>query len=784
MKLFFIKSGFIIISVLLYIHVNGQNLCINEFVSSNSSGLQSTNGDYNDWIEIYNTTNQAVNLSDYYLSDDDQEVQKWKLPDLDIKAHGYVVIFASGNDTIMDEEIHGNFQISQSGETLVLSDKNNEIINQIQPIALPSNNAYARINDDNRLFSISNTPTPGQSNVLNHTIHCSHPSGYYDNSILLSISHASDDCILRYTMDGSLPSIKSSAYENPIRINDNRIKSATISHVPTTPLEGEDQLYEYVWKSPKAIYCANVIRYALFKDGKQVSKIYTQSYFIEPGMDAKYTFPIISLVSDNQNLFQNDTGIYIPGKRFDDNGFNWFPEGNYNNRGSAWERDVHISYFEPTGKLAFESDARVRMRGYGSVCFPQKSLNIYFKNNYGIGNISYPIFENGIADKHKRLILRSSGNDFLHTHFRDAMLQKIIEPMDLEVQDFTPSVVFINGEYWGIHNIREKYDKSYFKHKYNIDENELNLLTYKGEVEEGDSTEYMDLLSFVENNDLSKKESYEHVKDRIDIDNYIDFQIVEIYTANYDWPCNNYKVWKSNDKDSKWRFLIYDLDYSFGFNYFTPYNTQSMEHATKDANSWPHCSESNVLFRQLLNNEEFKNQFIKRFSFCIRNIFQSEKVLQYINDFETLFAPEMDEHIARWNYPISIEDWRYKVEILREFARERPDAMNDNLIDYFGIDPSILIGITKQNHSTYLLLTYPNPNNGNCYLFNNSSQSIQSACIQIFNSYGQAVFSEQNISLNPREQIKLNLNHLSKGVYNLVLTSTNTNEIQSIVITD
>ena len=213
--------------------------------------------------------------------------------------------------------------------------------------------------------------------------------------------------------------------------------------------------------------------------------------------------PIISLVTDSLNLFDYDTGIYIPGKSFDEEGFSWWSNGNYHNRGELWERDVHITFIKDSGQIGFETNAGIRMRGYGSTCFPQKSFNIYFRNEYGINKTSYPIFNNTEVEYHKRFILRNSGNDVIYSHFKDAMLHEVMSTMDLEKQDFQPSIIFINGEYWGIYNLREKYDRHYFKYKYNIPEDSINLLGVCGMIEEGDNSDYMNLYNFVEQNDLS-----------------------------------------------------------------------------------------------------------------------------------------------------------------------------------------------------------------------------------------------------------------------------------------
>jgi hypothetical protein len=190
-------------------------------------------------------------------------------------------------------------------------------------------------------------------------------------------------------------------------------------------------------------------------------KIIHKHFFIGDELYERYNFPVFSLVTDSLNLFQYDTGIYIPGVKFEEIGWQWYPYGNYRERGRDWERISHISFFEENRNLIFETNSGIRVRGSGSACNPQKSLGIYFRNEYGVNKIDYQIFEDSNVQFFKRLILRSSGNDMLKTHFRDAVLTELLKPLDLELQNFRPAILFINGEYWGIHGIREKLDEYY-----------------------------------------------------------------------------------------------------------------------------------------------------------------------------------------------------------------------------------------------------------------------------------------------------------------------------------
>lgn len=759
-------------------NIQAQDIVINEVCSSNSTVLMDCDGDYSDWLELYNLSESDINLKNFTLSDDIEELNKWEFPNITIPANAYLVVFASDKDKFQDNEVHTSFKISQSGEALFLCNTNGAIISETDEIYIPTDYSYARIPTNQNAWIVTETPTPNAINIVGDGVVCSHASGFYTNSFDLELLATDKNMQIFYTLNGNTPTANSQLYTTPLPITDVSQTPYSYSGIPTTPLEGQYPLSLLIWKEPDAVYKCNTIRYAAFENGVRKGKVYSNSYFVDPEIHDKFEFSVASLIIDSLSLFDYDTGIYIPGRRFDENGFDWFPDGNYHNRGNEWERNVFVSYFEHDGSLAFETDAGIRMRGYGSASFPQKSLNMYFRSEYGLNKINYPLFENAKTNTYKRLIFRNGGNDFLSAHIRDAMLQEVMSPMDLEKQDFSPVVLFINGEYWGIHNLREKYDKYYFKYKYGLDEDEINILGICGAIEEGDNADYVEVLNFASNNDLSVKENYSFVDDRIDINNFIDFQIAEIYFANYDWPCNNFKIWRDNTPGSKWRFLIYDLDYSFGYAESTClYTTESMEHATNDANEWPWCSCSNIMFRQLLLNEDFKEQFVTRFAFHLNNTFIIERVVNIIDDFENTFNDEMKEHIKRWHYPASYGEWLYEVDQLRYFAENRPAFMINNLVEYFDLDEFELNYLDAVDD----IVLYPNPNPGHFALYNNTMTDITNGKITMINSFGQVIFTRSNIDISRKLSYHVYPDNLKAGMY-IFIFENNSNVLTKKVI--
>lgn len=756
-----------------------QTIIINEFCSSNESILIDNFGNSSDWIELYNNNNQPVNLLNYALSDDSNELRKWILPEVIIPAHNYLIIFASGNtDT---NELHTNFKIKQSGEAIYLTDNNHSIVSTMPAVYVLTNKSYGCITDANHFKTQLHTPTPGYSNSNSNSIYNTHSSGNYNSVIRPVLIPANGSGTIYYTLNGNTPTSNDFLYTDTLNFTNKPNINTSYNLIPTTPLEGPSHLLSFIWKEPKSVFKTNTLRYAIIANDTIQSDVYSKTYFVNS--EHRYSFPIISLVTDSLNLFDYETGIYIPGKRFDQMGFNWWPEGNYLNGGMEWERPAHLSYFDANGELAFKTKVGLRMHGNGSTAYPQKSLRVYFRKEYGTKNITYPIFEKSTTNTYKRLILRNSGNDFIYTHFRDALLQELIKPLGLELQNSQPSILFINGEYWGIHNIREKFDAHHFANHFNLEKDDVNILSICGDLEEGDNTDFLDLMNFITSNDISIDTNYDIIKQKIDIPNFINSQLAEIYIANYDWPCNNYKIWKSNSPDSKWRFLIYDLDLSFGYHENSTVAYNSLEHSTNFNQELPgYCECTYTLFKKLLENDEFKSEFIDALTFHLQNTFTPKKVIDLINKYEELYSVEIEEHINRWNYPQSKEHWVKEIDILREFALDRPCYLSQDIKQYFELNELELLCDTDDEIGINTISVSPNPSQGHIILKNNSILDLDEINVSVINVLGQVDYSYEISNLNSMESTTLNLTDLSNGIYLLLLNKKNKSEYTKIII--
>lgn len=687
-----------------------QYLYINEIMASNTNTLRdgdvddpkngTAGGAYSDWIELYNASSESVDLTGYSISDDGAT---WVFPKGDIPPRSYLLIWASDKNKVTnDGQLHTNFKLSASGEKVVLKTPDGNVIDSVSYGNLANDESYGRGTDGGQEFLIFSKATPNASNDNSQTIVLepvfSHQAGFYTEEIELELSVSQEDTKVYFTLDGSDPKPgdpHTFEYTGKIKIKSRAGDPNVLSMIETG---------EYFWDPPlgEVFKCSMVKAVAIRSDGSK-SRTVTKSYFIDPNMLTRYSLPVISIVTDEANLFDKNTGIYL----------------NHNESGPDWERPAHVEFFEKDGTLGFSQYCGIRLHGIGSKSFSQKSLRLYADRGYDYKDkISYNIFP-GLTDKvtgksitdFKRLILRNSGSDWPNSMFRDAMMQKLVSHLNLDTQAYRPSVVFIDGEYWGIHNIRERYDNLYFASHYNLDKDKVALLEvpfdfgYSGKltVNEGttqDAEAYTnDITNFIKSNDITQKENYEYLKTKMDMDNFIDYQVANIYFANGDWPQNNVSMWKYKTEDGlyhpeapygqdgRWRWIIKDTDFGFcgpmmGAGGITH---DTLSHASESTqNEW-----SVILFKKLLENTEFRNAFINRMADYLNTCFDSALVIDTIDEMKDAIASSIPEHNARWQ---AIFDWDSDVELMRTFAKERPDNVINHIINKFNS-----LGVTGTN---------------------------------------------------------------------------------------
>jgi len=497
---------------------------------------------------------------------------------------------------------------------------------------------------------------------------------------------------------------------NPISIVDRTLQANYFSRMQTAV---EDRPVPYFFPTD-SVFKATVVRAQAFRDGSLPSPVVTRTYFVTPDGRSRFTLPVVSVSVQEDHLFDFERGIYVPGKLFDDQNLSVFidnPPANYNQRGEAWERPATIELFEPESAQAnFQQDVGIRLHGGWSRSFPMKSIRLYARGAYGNNQFAYPMFPGEPLREYSRLILRNGGNDWDGTLLRDPLLQRMVGHMNLETMAYKPVVMLLNGEYWGVHGLRERYDVHYFSERYGVNPDEIDHLTLNSKVVNGSADHYLETLGYIRQNGLESQAGYNYIQTRIDIENFIDYQIAQIFTGNLDWPGNNIDFWrKRTDQyeplappmhDGRWRWIVFDLDFAFhryqsgcvedAKDICGPVDHNTLAMATGDLIWFNNPTWSTELFRALLANQQFRNAFVNRYLDQLNTAFQPERTVGLVEDMAGAIDPEMEEHFNRWLVPrndLNYDIWVQRInDQLKDFAARRPDYARMHIKEFFGFD--------------------------------------------------------------------------------------------------
>jgi uncharacterized repeat protein (TIGR02543 family) len=673
------------------------NLIINEFMASNGNTLLDNDGDNEDWIEIYNAGNEPVNLNGFGLSDDEENPMRWTFPSMFILPNEYLIVWASGkNRSQYNQPLHTNFSISSSGEPILLSDNEGNLLDFAPSVQHQTDISFGRLPNATGDFAYLSNATPGSANEgpsfqsLSTPVEFSHQDGYYSNSIAVSLSSNDNNTEIRYTLNGDEPSEDSPLYTEPLIFDNLSDIPNQFANIPTNATAPGPPFYEG-WEPPAGnVYKINVLRAKAFSPDTPEAPPQNRTYIIDEQESNRYSLPVLSLTSDFAHLFDHETGMYV--------------YGNSGNFWEDWERPGNFTLFEKDGTFGFNENAGYQLNGNTTRNRPRKSVRMVFRGEYGNSWLNYPIFENKDTEQYKRLILRNGGNDWGNTLIRDGVAQILAKDFNVETQYFKPLVMFINGEYWGIHNLRDRYSTHYFEAKYGIESQELTVMENNAAFKRGNpagSTHYQNLISFIQNNDLAEAENYNTVSEMMDIESFIDFQLTHIYPKNTDWPGNNVMYWRylrddfdptAGVRDGRWRWLIFDLDFAFDLDFnYVPHLQEGASHNTlafamqENGPAWPNPDWSTLLLRKLTDNEAFTHKFVNRYCDLLNTVYKADFVENTIDSVKNILLPEMPEHIERWRRPVSVFSWLAEIEEIKTFVQARTDYQFEHLQSVFNL---------------------------------------------------------------------------------------------------
>ena len=550
---------------------------------------------------------------------------------------------------------HTDFKLSSSGETVYLNDSMGNLVDSITFGALPSNISYG-VSFENDIYVAFQDPTPGEENytseysgVLGVPLTFSHDGGSIDTTINLEISGDGTEDMITYTTDFTEPDENSTIYTGPITINE-----------------------------------TTIVRAKAFKDGYISLHSNTRNYFF----NINSNHPIIHLVSDEYNLFDYNYGIYAYGPE-DYGGYPFFGA----NFWEDWERPVHISYYV-NNTLEFSANAGIKIFGAYSRGWDQKSFSLFARGEYGVGEFEYSFFDNLDYDSFESLVLRNSGNDWMRTNMRDAAITSLMEGSHIDYQSFKTVSSYINREYWGLYNLREKVSENMLASKHDINPNDITMLELDGEVIDGDNQEYIELRQFIQQNDLSEEEDYNYVINQIDIENFMEYHIAQIYMDNRDYPGNNIKYWKV--PGGKWRWVLYDTDFGFAGQWWSDWD-QYYAHTVNtldfvlsgNQTTWANPPWATLFLRKLVQNNDFKNLFINRYADEMNTRYLPTNVTDHFLGIHENMYDEMINQIDRWTDSepwVSVNSVYQFVDNMNNFAINRQPEAKDHILSEFDLE--------------------------------------------------------------------------------------------------
>jgi hypothetical protein len=464
------------------------------------------------------------------------------------------------------------------------------------------------------------------------------PGGYYDQDVLVEIDGPLSSSHVIFTVDGSVPTqADGSVYVQPIRLG-----------------------------AP----AVTVVRArAVFPDDR-LGPVVSASYFV--GVQA--ALPLVSLIVDPNDLWDAESGIYA----------------NPHERGETWERPVNVTYVDQDRCSGFQVPAGVRIHGHGTRGFPKMSFRLYFRQEYGASRLVYPLFSESEVTTFKRLVLHNSGQDrpiFPHTnwtHLRNQLATELAFQHGGLAPHSQPVLLFINSESWGIYQLRERLDRFFLADHYGVQEADfLQAPDVRGQsdVVMGNREDWDRLQQFLETHDLADPASYAYVESQVDVANFIDYNILQIYASNDDWPHQNVHQFRPSVPGGRWHWMFWDSDRGFAAQPVGRVDTNIMADLLERDDRYTDGRDK-LLLRKLLGNSGFRERFLSRAADLLNTTLAPSSVVDRIDALAAALEPDVVYEASRWSVS---SNWAANVEELRAFARRRPDFVRQHMVESFDL---------------------------------------------------------------------------------------------------
>ena len=637
-------------------------IVINEYSAANYDDYNDNYGENEDWFELYNSSPNNINLNGYYLSDKSNNILKWQFnSNVNIGPNEHLVIYCSGRDEINGNNIHTNFKLHQTkgNEWIILTDPDGStIIDSVFIKPCLTNMSRGRMNYTDDTKAVFQNPSPGTINNsgyidYNETPLFSPAAGIYAGSVNVTID-VSPGSTVYYTTDGSLPDNSDNIYSTPININNTTVlKAVAYSNNP----EILPSFMEY------------------------------GTYFI----DVSHTMKILSISGRESNNPANPE-LYelIAG-------------------GNQIEPYGTFEIYNSDGSLFDKSRGEFNEHGNDSWAYAQRGFDFITRDQFGYNYaIKGEVFNETNRDRFQRFIVKCAANDNYPyaygssgAHIRDAYVQSLsqVAKLRLDERSHESCVMYLNGDYWGVYELREKVDDIDFTDYY-YDQDSVAFLKTWGNTwvdvlinEQDPNTvfdEWDDIRTYITGNDMTDMANYQYVKDRFNVGSLIDYFLLNSYVVNADWLNWNTAWWRGLILDGdkkKWRYALWDMDNTFdhGANY------TGIPNNGPDADPCDPESFGNIggqghipIWNALIQNEDFFNDYINRWSNLSNSYLSCEFMIAHLDSLIEIIQPEMQDQINRWGG--TYNEWMDNVNDMKDFINDRCSFLNDALVDCYDID--------------------------------------------------------------------------------------------------
>ncbi len=639
-------SGLLILSSLSL----SAQVVINEVCASNLSSYADNFGGFEDWVELYNPGGAPVDLGGWWMTNRSGNPLKWQIPaGVTVPAGGYRVIICSKRNEVAGAWVHASFNLNQTEEDhVILSNAAGDAVDDFELTIgqrTRVGHSRGRTTDGATSWSLFTTPTPGAANSGAAPNYLAAPTlspegGFFPGATVVTMTGPAGATI-RYTLDGSEPTATSTAYAGPVNVNG-----------------------------------TTVIRAACFAGGAGESFTTTNSYFV----GVSHSVPVISISGDQlDELLGGDGGIQ--------------PFGN-------------LEYFSPTGVLWAEAVGEFNEHGQDSWAYDQRGFDYIARDQTGYNDaIRHPVFRTKDRQKYQRLIIKAAAGDNFNfgpgqpAHIRDAYVQALSQTGNLRLDErsYEPAVLYMNGQYWGVYDVREKVDDHDFtRYYYDQDEFDVQMLkTWGGTwTEYGGGQAQADwdaLRSYIQNNDMGDPAAFATVDAQFNWKSLVDYFCLNSYTVCADWLNWNTAWWRGLDPagdHKKWGYILWDMDATFGhYTNFTGIPNQTPTADPCDAEQLPNPGgqgHTEILEKLISENQMVHDYYVNRYVDLGNTLFNCDNMLPFLDSLVALIAPEMPGQVARWGG--SMAQWEANVQVLRDFIEERCVQVQEGMVDCYELE--------------------------------------------------------------------------------------------------